>query len=111
MQVNEEKAALESRLSSEQEYLDNQLQKKVCCWVCQWMCPAHHQAASIHVIMIMFSRSVQSYMEAQGASCMPFCSLDPQLLPAAHSLNQCQRAVQRFLSCTHPCCAKAAAGF
>lgn len=30
MQVNEEKAALESRLSSEQEYLDNQLQKKVC---------------------------------------------------------------------------------
>lgn len=31
MQVNEEKAALESRLSSEQEYLDNQLQKKVCC--------------------------------------------------------------------------------
>lgn len=31
-QVNEEKAALESRLTSEQEYLDNQLQKKVCCW-------------------------------------------------------------------------------
>lgn len=32
IQVNEEKAALESRLTSEQEYLDNQLQKKVCRW-------------------------------------------------------------------------------
>ncbi len=29
MQVNEEKASLESRLTTEQEYLDNQLQKKV----------------------------------------------------------------------------------
>ena len=32
VQVNEEKAALESRLTSEQEYLDNQLQKKVGRW-------------------------------------------------------------------------------
>ncbi len=30
MQVNEEKATLENRLTTEQEYLDNQLQKKVC---------------------------------------------------------------------------------
>ena len=30
MQVNEEKATLESRLTTEQEYLDNQLHKKVC---------------------------------------------------------------------------------
>ena len=38
MQVNEEKASLESRLTTEQEYLDNQLQKKVNCvqQLCIW---------------------------------------------------------------------------
>ena len=43
-------------------------------------------------------------------ACLHLRSSGAELVPAAQSLTQCQRAVQRFPS-KHPCCAKAAAGF